>query len=489
MKRVLAAAFVLAALSSGRLAAQDAGTARLGTPPDSLVLSLGEALRLAEPASEQLGIAEAATRRVSGEIMQTRSAMLPQITLTPQLNRIIETPFRSFFPDTSATSNPFTAKNQWRLGGNVAWTPLNLSQLSLVDAAKAERRQADLKVSEEQASTILRVAAAYYDAALTDRLVSITEFTLAQAERNLKDVSLGREVGTQSEYEQLRSRVFRDNQIPVVTRARANRQIAFTRLKQLLDLPLAQPVVLGTPLNDSPTREVLPGTIDTLLAGTDTASERRVVVRTADEVVEQGEQLVRSAGRQWIPTFGAQMNYNQAGFGTEFLPRENQFYTDWNVVFGFNWNVFTSGRIKGSKRQAQANLDAARLSAKLAREQAALDNEVLFARLREADDNALATASVVEQATRAYEIGQLRYTEGLSTQTELQDVRLQLEQAGANQAQAARDLQVARLRVALLPYLPFGTADNAQATTSAQSSVGTATQAGQNTAGGANQQP
>ena len=83
----------------------------------------------------------------------------------------------------------------------------------------------------------------------------------------------------------------------------------------------------------------------------------------------------------------------------------------------------------------------------------------VYARLREAQDNALATASVVEQATRAYEIAELRFREGLSTQTELQDVRLQLEQSRANQAQAARDLQVARLRLTLLPYLPLGTAD------------------------------
>lgn len=479
---------LLGLFAAAPLVAQDAAPARLGAPGDSLRLSIAEALKLAEPASEQLGMADAETRRAAGEVMQTRSVLLPQVTLTPQVNRIIETPYAAFFPDTASSTNPFTSKNQWRVGGNVAWTPFNLSQMAQLGAAQAGRRQAGLRFSEEQASTILRVATAYYDAALTQQLVTITEFTLAQAERNLKDVSLGREVGTQSEYEQLRSRVFRDNQVPVVTRARANRDIAFTRLKQLLDLPLAQLVSLSTPLADSPTREVLPQTIDTLLAGTDSASERRVVVRAADEVVKQGEERVRAAGRQWVPTIGAQMNYNQAGFGTQFLPRENEFYTDWNVVAFLNWNFFTSGRILGGKRQAQASLDAARLSAKLAREQAALDNEVLFARLHEAEANAVATASVVEQANRAYEIGQLRYNEGLSTQTELQDVRLQLEQAGANQAQAARDLQVARLRVVLLPYLPVGTADNAQATTSSQSSVGAAAQAVQNVAGTTGQQ-
>jgi outer membrane protein TolC len=170
------------------------------------------------------------------------------------------------------------------------------------------------------------------------------------------------------------------------------------------------------------------------------------------------------------------MNYNRAGFSGDFIPASDEFHNDWNVVAVLNWPIFTSGRILGSKKQTAANLDAARLQAKLTLEQAALDNETVDARLQEAQDNATATASVVEQATRANEIAELRYREGLSTQTELQDVRLQLEQARANQAQAARDLQVARLRVTLLPYLPLGTADLTAATTSTVTSTGTAAQ-------------
>ena len=41
---------------------------------------------------------------------------------------------------------------------------------------------------------------------------------------------------------------------------------------------------------------------------------------------------------------------------------------------------------------------------------------------------------------------------------ELSDARVQRQQAGANRAVAARDLQVARARVALLPDLPIGNA-------------------------------
>ena len=62
----------------------------------------------------------------------------------------------------------------------------------------------------------------------------------------------------------------------------------------------------------------------------------------------------------------------------------------------------------------------------------------------------------MSQAARAYDIADVRYRAGVSTQLELSDSRLLLQQAEANRAQAARDLQVARARVALLADLPLG---------------------------------
>jgi outer membrane protein len=443
---------------------------------DTLRLTLTQALSQAEPASEQVGIAQAGVRRTKGAVMQTRSALLPQVNLGPQYTYIFENPYQNLFPASDSLSNPFTSTNQWRIGGSVGMSLLNLSQWAQLGASKTATRVAELQLTQQQAFTILNVASAYYDAALTARLVAITEFTLAQAERTLKDVTLGRDVGTQSEFEQLRSRVARDNQIPVVTRARANRDITATRLKQLLDIPLTTEIVLETPLDDAEHPGMLPANIDTMVRGADTSAAARAVVRTAEQTVKQNEQLNQAAGRLWIPTLQTTMNYNRAGFSADFFPLDSEFGNDWNLITVLNWPIFTSGRILGTKKQTAANLDAARLQAKLTGEQAALDNETINARLREAQDNALATASVVEQATRANEIAELRYKEGLSTQTELQDVRLQLEQARANQAQAARDLQVARLRLTLLPYLPLGTADATALTTSTVTSTGAAVQ-------------
>jgi hypothetical protein len=67
-----------------------------------------------------------------------------------------------------------------------------------------------------------------------------------------------------------------------------------------------------------------------------------------------------------------------------------------------------------------------------------------------------ASAGTVEQAAKAYSIAEIRFREGISTQIELNDARILLQQAQANRAIAARDVQVARARVTLLPDLPIG---------------------------------
>ena len=103
---------------------------------------------------------------------------------------------------------------------------------------------------------------------------------------------------------------------------------------------------------------------------------------------------------------------------------------------------------RADARESQARLQQAR-------ELAVLDTQSAYEELRAAQAAWEASAGTVTQAQRAYEIADLRYREGVSTQLELSDARLLLAQSQASRAQAARDLQVARARVGLLPDLPI----------------------------------
>jgi outer membrane protein TolC len=105
---------------------------------------------------------------------------------------------------------------------------------------------------------------------------------------------------------------------------------------------------------------------------------------------------------------------------------------------------------------AEAGLREAEARLQQTRELAALDARQALAQLEEAEAAFQASAGTTEQAARAYAIAEVRFKEGLATQLELNDARLLLQQATANRAQAIRNLQVARMRLALLHDLPLG---------------------------------
>jgi outer membrane protein TolC len=152
--------------------------------------------------------------------------------------------------------------------------------------------------------------------------------------------------------------------------------------------------------------------------------------------------------------------------------------------------LLDGGRRKANRAIAEASLEESRQQLQLVKELAELDQRSAHATWEAARAAWDASAGTVEEAQRAYRIADVRYREGLSTQLELNDARLALERAEAARAQAARDLQVTRARLALLPDLPLGAATggaatasavaagNAQPTTGAGSQTAAATQTG-----------
>ena len=120
--------------------------------------------------------------------------------------------------------------------------------------------------------------------------------------------------------------------------------------------------------------------------------------------------------------------------------------------------VAGGGALRADVLTAAAARDEAMLRLRQATETATRENEALQLQLQGALAFWDASQGTAEQAARAYSITEVRVRNGLSTLTDLAEARLQLQQAEANRAQAARDLQVARLRLTLLRDLPFGVA-------------------------------
>jgi outer membrane protein len=489
----------------------------LGAQTPTLVparhLTLSQALDIAEKQSETVGIARAELARTEGERRRARSAYFPQLNGSASYQRTLRSQFSNLASatDTSTTpaqlcgtfvpiptnsvdqrldslesavrcasSNdpfaafknlPFGRENAYRIGLSFSQTIYSGGQVrGQTQAAGAQVRSAALGLTASRAQLLLDVTSAYFDASLSDQLLSIAEATLRQADTTLSQTRLSRQVGNQSEFDLLRARVTRDNQRPVVIQRRADRDLAHYRLKQLLDIPLDQPIALITELADSAL--VDSSRLQTVVEQLgDTTLAARAPVRQANEAVEAQRGLVRVARGQQLPQLALSSQYALLGYPDNVSPFQTNYLSDWTVSLALQLPLFTGGRIGGQVAAAEANLTQARLRLQQSRELAEVDLRNALIQLEAADAGWQASAGTVEQASRAYQIADLRYREGISTQTELLDSRIQLEQAQASRARAARDLQVARMRLALLPALPLSPPTGASATVLQQTSV------------------
>jgi outer membrane protein TolC len=270
--------------------------------------------------------------------------------------------------------------------------------------------------------------------------------------------------------------VTRDNQRPVVIQRRGDRDIAYLRLKQLLNLPLDEAIALTTPIDE-------PGTISRVIAANagatpvndaslavapvvdtltplpvpDTLTADRAPVRQSAENVRAQEGLLRVARSDRLPSLAITSNYQRLFFPTGITPNLSQYSENWTIGGTVGLALFSGGRVSGQIEVARANVDEARARLQSARELAALDTRVALNQLAQAEAAFAASRGTAAQAQRAYSIDQIRYREGISTQTDLTQSRLLLEQAAANQAFSARDLAVARARMALIRDLPINT--------------------------------
>ncbi len=468
-------------------------------------LSLEDALRMAEARSEGVAVARAGLSRASGNMLISRSQGLPQLTGTAGYIKTLKSQFEAFAnapaPDPNApkalctpaisanatqaerdaalakaatcsssggidfSSAGFGAKNQWALGFNAGWNVFSGGRISgQTSAAAAQERSATIEVEAQRAQVKLDVAQAYYDAALTDRLVAIAKASLAQTELVLSQTKLGRDVGDVSEFDLLRAQVTRDNQKPALIQAQSNRDVAYLRLKQILEIPADDSVALATPLES----DSLPGISAAAAAAANLSAASRAPVRQLEQAVLAQEGLLRAARAERLPQVQLVSGYQRLYFPNTLFPDLGQARQNWTVGVQTSVPLFTAGRLRGSAMVAQANLDETRQRLSQTREFAQLDTRIALSQLEQAQAAFLASAGTAEQAQRALDIDGLRYREGISTQTDLAQSRILFEQATANRAVAARNLAVARLRVQLLTDLPLQLSGSTTGTTSRQ---------------------
>lgn len=505
--RALASVFV-SALALTPVAAQTQADLPVGP------LTLADVLSLAERRSEAIAIARMALQRADVQDQLVQTGKRPQLSGSATYERSVVNEFSGLFGagsggepcpaytlnpaagldarvseieravdcgaigggglfggggNTNLNNLPFGRANTWRATLSFSQPLYSGGRVEAASSAVAvNRASAGLAITGTTAQLLFDVTQAYYDAVLSERLVAIAQATIDQAAATLTQTRAGFDAGTQPEFEVLRASVNRDNQVPTLIRQRVNRDLALLRLKQKLELPPDFALRLSERLDDdqlapSPVfakrvvaleRTLGTGDAAQFTLQSNTPLPERNAVQEAAALVRLREAELKVTEAERKPTVNLVSTYSRIAFPSGLFPTFNR--QNWAVGAQMNVPILTGGRQRANESMARVEIEQARLQQRQAAELAALDTRSAWAELVAARATWQASAGTIQQATRAYEIASVRFGAGVSTQLELSDARLLLQQAEANRAVAARELQVARARASLLPNLPLG---------------------------------
>jgi outer membrane protein TolC len=404
---------------------------------DVLALSLERAIELSLDQNEDVRIAREMVNQRAGNVREVRSGILPSLTGGFNYTRNIRLPVLFFETDEGLQQITIGEANAYNF---------NLTLDQDIDvfgrvprAINAANLYSDIGREDQQrveSEVVFNVKEQYYGVILARELRDVAGMSLEQAEANLKQIESMVREGTRSRFDLLRARVEVANRKPELIRARNEVELAESRLKRVLGLPLEQEIDL--------TDELVMEPFDMkVVEGTELALARRPEIRSIEMEEEMEEVEVDLAWLDYFPSLSLQSRYTIQGQTDQSFPESEEFARSWNASVGMTLPIFDGLRTSGRINQARARLSMARYEKKKIEEEIRLEVIEAFQELESAKEEILSQRANVDEAEEAYRLSTIRFANGLTTQLEVNDVELALNLARTNYIQSLYHYNVA----------------------------------------------
>jgi outer membrane protein TolC len=428
--------------------------------PDTLALSLHEAVERALRVSDEVRLAAAQVDVAEAQVITARATGLPQLRLSGSYTHVYEN------ARGQAVGQIFNQPNTYNTNANLSQTLFQGGRVLAGWRAASRLRQASrLNAGEARAQVALDVQRAYLEALFATRMVEIQTANFALATTRLTQIEQFQTAGRAARYDVLRTRVERANLEPLLIQARSNREIAMLELKRLLNIPPMQPLSLTTAIDAGAVQAILAS----FEAPDSVGSDTRASVRAAELMAKARHDAISVARADFLPTISAflQVGYQAfplSGFPTDrgrldstFCPPNSSpdracsnggWFSDRLIGVTVSWPIFDGLRAKGNFDLARAQARVADLELQLEREAVALEVAQARAELERARSFYSAQQQNAQEAGEAFSLASLRYTRGLGTQLDVSDAQLALLTAQTNEARATYDLYLATAELA-----------------------------------------
>lgn len=415
--------------------------------PKTISLSISDAVSIGLADSTALKIAASQTRQAAAGVTSARSAILPSVNGTYQYTHTIQQVF--VIPGVSFL--PFAQPHMYTMGISGTQPVYRPGSIRGIQIAKGFLSNAKDMESEVRLGVVLEVCQAYYGAVLSDSLAEIARLQIALLDRQLEEVRLQRKTGNASDLDVLRVEVNRSNIEPDLIRAIDARDDALRALRNILTLSDWAEVKLTDRLSTEGFTPVSDGELNYLVYN---ALSSRPRIQAAQALVRIREDQVRVARSAYLPSLDAVGNFGEMAFPKTFWPSTPSMIDNWTIGFQVNLPLFTGFRRIANLRAAKEQELQARESAKQAEQDVV--NEAATARRQ-----LIRTAGLVQsraegttRARRVFELTDLSFRQGSANYLDIDNARMNLAQASANETQAIHDYYISYLRLLRVVGIP-----------------------------------
>jgi len=396
-------------------------------------LDLQTAIRYALDNNFTIRQARERIRQQEGVELEVKASVLPTVAATGSYSRN-DREISSYLGDTDRSwSLSVTAKETLYAGGGV---------LAGIRNSRLLREAAVLELQGIINEQLLLVRTKYLSILLATEKVAVQEENVKLLEEQYKDAKNRFEAGAISNFEVLRAEVSLANGRPPLIQARNDFRIAIEEFRQvtgftggdskdLSHLPVfegklsvtAQPesIALGDALNS--------------------ANANRPELQRLSKLVNAGEEGMKIARAGYLPTVQAFGSYAFARSTTSAAWDNRR--DGWQVGVQANWNIFDGRATAGRVAQAKSKLNQTKLSVEDSTLAVQVEVRRAHSSLQEAWELVESTNKVVEQASEALRLANVRYSAGTATQLDVLTSQVSLTQARLNQVQSYYGYNVA----------------------------------------------
>ena len=387
---------------------------------DSIHIDLNKAIEIALSESPTMRIADRNVNIKQEYKKEQIVALFPDVSLASNYNRTLLKQTMSMDMGGQTMNIKVGRDNTYSVGANLSlpivapaiWSSLKLSSMD-IDLAMESARSSKLDL-------INQVKQAFFTYLLAKESYNVLLESYANLEASNQIVTNSYNQGLVSEFEKLRSDVTLQNQRPTINTAANGVRLAAMRLKVLLGMDIAEPIIFDGKISDYEQSVIaagVPSTEEMTLAYNSALRQLDLGI----EELEQSKKIVRGSSLPMLALAGA---FQYSGMGDDGGKFTNYPYS--YIALSLQIPIVGWASTHYKLKQSDLNIENMRDQRLDVERNLRLGVQSYLDNMQQALDELEADQQTLNQAQKAYEIAQKQYEVGMNTWLDLMSAELSL---------------------------------------------------------------